>query len=130
MRLISFSHTEPQLVARTKTVTRRKGWRFLREGELLQPVDRVRGPWRGRKPKKICGPIRVTSIRRERLDAITAADCTLEGFPDLSPAQFIEMFAAEMKCKPEVEVARIEFEFVDQPKLKRLVGKDVEESPQ
>ena len=35
MKRISFSMTEPQFVDRTKTVTRRLGWRNLKPGEHL-----------------------------------------------------------------------------------------------
>jgi hypothetical protein len=39
MRNISFQLTQPQILARTKTVTRRLNWTGLKAGTLLQGVD-------------------------------------------------------------------------------------------
>ena len=42
-RLMSFSMTTPQVRARTKTVTRRLGWRFLKPGVVLWAVEKAQG---------------------------------------------------------------------------------------
>ena len=39
MRHMSFALTTKQIKSRTKTVTRRLGWTFLKPGDLIQPVE-------------------------------------------------------------------------------------------
>jgi len=115
MRLISFAMTKPQILAQTKTVTRRTGWATLRAGTLLQPVDRVMGFRAPQKPKHLGPPIRVVSVRRERLDAITAEDVEREGMPGVSPQEFVSVFcrAMRMRCLPSQIVTRIEFGYLE-----------------
>lgn len=104
---MSFKLTTDQILDRSKTVTRRLGWERLKPGALLLAVDRVRSPdW------KRLGLIRVVSVRTEPLAAITAEDCAREGFPEMSPAEFVAMFCESMGCTPETTVRRIEFEYV------------------
>lgn len=119
MRNISFALTEPQLVAGTKTVTRRLGWAHLKPNTTLRAVDKSMG-LRGRSPR-VLGFVDVVDVRRERLDAITAADVVAEGFPDLSEDEFVEMFCKHMGCKPDTEVTRIEFRFFE---VKRTTSGD------
>ena len=38
MRRMAFSLTTPQILAQSKTVTRRVGWRFLQPGDLVMAV--------------------------------------------------------------------------------------------
>jgi hypothetical protein len=57
VRNISFALTTAQVRARTKTVTRRVGWTFLKPGDLLQPVVKCRGLKKGERVEKIGGPI-------------------------------------------------------------------------
>jgi hypothetical protein len=115
MRNISFSLTEPQIRSRTKTVTRRLGWATLKPGTLLQPVEKSRGLQRGEKVQPIGPPIRVVKVTREPLSALSSPDeCAREGFPELSPSEFVRMFCATHRgCTPQSQVTRIEFEFVD-----------------
>lgn len=119
MRHISFALTTPQIRNRSKTVTRRIGWRFLKPGDLLQPVEKVMGFKKGETLTPIGGPIRVVDVRRERLERLEAesiagqAECRAEGFPHLSPMEFVAMFCASHRCFPTAEVTRIEFEYVD-----------------
>ncbi len=108
MRNISFMLTEPQFLDGSKTVTRRVGWRTLQPGTRLLGVRKSQGLKKGEKAHAL-GEIEVLSVRRERLDAITEDDCKREGFPEMSPSQFVEMFCKAMSCKPETLVARIEF---------------------
>ena len=108
MRRISFSLTEPQFLAGSKTVTRRLGWLKLKPGEHLMAVRQAMGLKKGEKQHEL-GEIEVVSVRRERLDAITQADCDREGFPDLGPSGFVDMFYRHMRCKPHKLVTRIEF---------------------
>lgn len=112
MKNISFQLTEEQIRNRTKTVTRRLGWRKLKAGDLLQACVKCMGLKRGESPEKLAR-IRVVSVTREQLDTITADDCAREGFPDLKPMGFVEMFCRHMNVPETVEVTRIEFEYCD-----------------
>ncbi len=112
MRNISFALTERQFLDGTKDVTRRIGWRTLKPGAELQAVRKGMGLKKGEKAHKL-GVIRVVDVRRERLDAITAEDCIREGFPEFTPAQFVQFFCRSASCKPETMVARIEFKRVE-----------------
>ena len=118
-RQISFSMTTPQFVARTKDVTRRMGWENLKAGECLWAVEKAMGLKKGEKVK-VLGMIRVKGATREPLcrmlsfDAWGVLECQREGFPQMSPDQFVEFFCKGHKgCKPESIVTRIEFEYLD-----------------
>lgn len=112
---MSFSHTQEQIVAGTKTVTRRTGWQWLRPGDRVLPVNRL--PY---LPGSITlrPPLRIVNVRRERLDALLAdreygrAECVREGFPELEPEAFIELVCRINRgCTPKTELTRIEFEY-------------------
>lgn len=109
---MSFMLTTEQIENQTKTVTRRNGWRFLNLGERLQPIVKGQGLRKGEKIERIGAPITVISIRQERLDAITEQEVVKEGFPEMSPTQFIEMYCNANKCKPDQQVTRIEFDWL------------------
>ena len=99
-RLMAVSLTEPQVRARAKTVTRRAGWRMLRAGDQLTLCRKVMGRRRGEPLERIAA-VEVTSVRRESLDAITAADVAAEGFPQMTPAQFMSFFCRTHRgCGP------------------------------
>lgn len=119
MRNISFALTTDQVVRGTKTVTRRMGWKFLKPGDLLQPVRKCMGLRPGEKLEKLRGPIRVISVRRESLahlrmvELYGESECRKEGFPEMTPDEFISMFCASHKgCQRGSMVTRIEFEYV------------------
>lgn len=134
MRMMSFALTERQLLDGSKTVTRRTGWVNLRAGERLLAVRKAMGLKAGEKVQPLC-EVEVVSVRRERLDTITRADCDAEGFPALSPEAFVRMFCehhsvpdreplcdgprrpsdwapGRRKMRPTDEVTRIEFRVV------------------
>ena len=111
-RLMSVSLTEAAVRERRKTVTRRLGWTFLVPGERLTLCRKVMGRRNGEPLVRICD-VAVVSVRRERLDAITAEDVAAEGF-DLSPDGFVEFFASSMRCRPSDEVTRISWRYVDE----------------
>jgi hypothetical protein len=113
MRLMSFKLTVEQIRRREKTVTRRLGWLDLEPGTLLQPVVQAQGLPPGGKVEKVGGPIRVVSVRREKLADITEADVVAEGFPTYTSAAFIAMFERANKCDLMDQITRIEFEYVD-----------------
>ncbi len=108
MRNISFFITTPQFEMQRKDVTRRLGWYHLKVGELCQAVEKAQGLKKGEKMRKI-GVIKIVSLRTEQLKLITQDDCRREGFPDMTPEQFVKMFCENMCCLPETEVNRIEF---------------------
>lgn len=123
MRNISFMLTQQPIRERTKTVTRRLGWKQLKGGELLQGVEKGMGLKAGEKVVPLA-TIRVVSARPEALSAMTAdveyglAECAKEGFGDHPalrwPSAFVEFFCNSHKgCTPETIVTRIEFEYVD-----------------
>lgn len=111
MRNMSFSLTTPQMRARTKTVTRRLGWWFLKPGDIVCAVEKGQGLKKGEKVVRI-GPIRILSTRRERLRDITRPDVAKEGFPGMSPNDFVWRFCNHAGCYSTQLVNRIEFEFV------------------
>jgi hypothetical protein len=119
MKNISFQLTTPQIRARTKTVTRRLGWEKLKAGEVLGAVEKGMGLKKGEKVNRL-GTIKTVHVRREKLRKMTddldygRAECVREGFPEMSPAEFVAMFcASHKKCTPESEVTRIKFEYVN-----------------
>jgi hypothetical protein len=118
MRLMSFSHTAPQILARSKTVTRRTGWRFLKRGDLVQAVEKARALAKGETVRKLA-VLRVVDVRVEPLsrlvtDASYAEDeLPREGFPCWSAPEFVEMFCRTHGLKTiSADVIRIEFEYV------------------
>lgn len=118
MRHISFQFTKAQILARTKTVTRRMGWRNLKPGARLQGVEKGMGLKKGEKIVKLA-VIEVVSVRREPLINVRElGETDKEGFPEGSPywwpSEFIRFFCASHKgCTPETEVTRIEFRYVE-----------------
>jgi hypothetical protein len=126
MRNMSFSLTAPQILCGVKTVTRRLGWDNLRCGEFIRPVAKVRGLKRGETVQALRDPLRVVSVRRERLDRLlTERDCGIhecrrEGYADhplyREPEQFVAHYCrTHPPCRPETLVTRIEFEYVASP---------------
>lgn len=107
-RNMSFMLTTAQMLNKTKTQTRRLGWWNLKPNEILNAVEKCQGLKKGQKMIKI-GKILVTERRIEKLSAITQADVIAEGFPDLTPAQFVDMFCLANKCAPNVIVNVITF---------------------
>lgn len=133
-RLMSVALTEDAVRERRKTVTRRLGWRTLTPGTELDLCRKVMGRRKG-EPLIRIARVRVTSVRREPLSAVTDADVDREGFgPDTTsrylhwwppgtvppeedyhgPASlaFVSFFRAAMRCEPEDEVTRIEWEYL------------------
>jgi hypothetical protein len=74
MRRMSFALTTEQILNRSKTVTRRFGWDFLKPGDQVQPIRRGMGLKKGEKQELLGCPIEVVSIRKERIDAILSDD--------------------------------------------------------
>lgn len=112
MRHMSFFLTTKQIQARTKTVTRRMGWRNLKPGQTFWACRKCQGLRKGEKIERLA-PLRCVSNEAVRLDTIDADDVAREGFPDMTPAEFVAMFCRHMKVTPETMIQRIEFEYLD-----------------
>jgi hypothetical protein len=117
-RIISFALTTDQFRDRSKTVTRRLGWRSLRAGTPLTTVVQSQGLKKGQKVTRL-GLIRVIDVRREPLNRMCLdleygrEECTREGFPELSPAGFVSAFCLGHNCKPDAMITRIEYGYVE-----------------
>jgi len=111
---VSFALTKPQILDRTKTVTRRSGKREYKPGQLIWAVDRVMGFKKGEHPNHLA-LLRVVFSRWEPLTYLTKEECALEGFPQLTPPEFIIMYCRANKVVHDSLVQRIEFEYVDEP---------------
>jgi hypothetical protein len=114
VRQMSFAATTQQILDRSKTVTRRKGWHSLTPGTLLQPIVKGQGLKKGETVVYIGGPIRVVSVSRQRLSDITAADVCREGFPQLRAREFVQIFKKMNGGRQGQFVTRIAFEYVDE----------------
>lgn len=122
-RNISFALTTDQIRNRTKTVTRRLGWKNLKPGTVLNACVKCMGLKPGEKVQKLA-TIRVVDVRQESLDAMD--DCgdspwsygnleaKKEGFSMMTGAEFVTMFCTHMNCSDTTEVTRIEFEYIDE----------------
>lgn len=96
-RNMSFALTTEQIRNRTKTVTRRLGWKFLKVGDVLNACVKCQGLKPGEKIEQLC-QIRVVGVRREPLCYIANEPngTALEGFPELTGAGFVKMFLSHM----------------------------------
>jgi hypothetical protein len=118
MRLMSFSLTTEQMRRREKTVTRRLGWDSLRPGQLLCAIEKGMGLKKGETVTRI-GVVRVVRVTKEPLtkllydDTYGRAEVVKEGFPDMTPLAFVEMFCTHNKVDPARRVNRIELEHVE-----------------
>jgi len=121
MRNMSFFLTTPQFIARSKLVTRRLGWWDLEVNDMVMGVEKGQGLKKGETVKRL-GPIRIVVAGPVRLDAIDLADVILEGFPGMTPAEFVRMFCDHNRakqCRPETIVNRIAFEYLDPDEVPR-----------
>jgi len=98
--------------ARTKTVTRREAvsWGFLRVGDRLQLVDRLRVAG-----AELLALVEVTNVRLEPLFAVTPDEVLAEGFshgdPDAFCRMWLETHGGESSA---VLVRRIEWRYIDE----------------
>lgn len=118
MRVLSFSMTTAAFIDRSKTVTRRMGWKTLKAGTELQAAEKCMGLKKG-ETITILGRIRVVDVREERLARMVTEpeyglkECRKEGFPQMTPSEFIQFFCRGHKgCYPLSMVTRIEFEYL------------------
>ena len=116
-RNISYSLTTRQVREQSKDVTRRQGWLHLKKGDILNACVKCMGLKKGEKPERIC-QVQVVSVKRESLQAMLDdrqygyKETMREGFPDMSPEQFVAFFCKSHKgCTAATVVTRIEFKY-------------------
>jgi hypothetical protein len=108
---------------RTKTVTRRLGWEFLKPGDQVRAVEKGQGLKKGEKMRQLA-VISIIDVRREPLNRMLTdidygfAECRREGFADHPrlrwPLEFVSLFCASHRpCESHFLVTRIEFEYLD-----------------
>lgn len=126
---MSVSLTEAAVRDRSKTVTRRLGWLFLKPGDRLTLCRKVMGR-KADEPLVRIAEVEVVSVRREPLFAMTDDDVPREAvsptYPDgrsrfdewweetglPTATAWVTWFAWEMGCYPETEVTRIEWRYL------------------
>lgn len=125
-RLMSVAFTEQAVRDRTKTVTRRKGWTFLKPGDHLTLCRKVMGRKPGEPLVRIVD-VEVVSVRRESLALLAHPDpedaaewnyawdeVAREGFPHLGPALFVHRYFTEAQgIASDDEVTRIEWRYLE-----------------
>lgn len=123
-RLMSVAFTEQAVVERRKTVTRRKGWQFLKPGDHLTLVRKSMGRRRADgtlDPLVRLAEVEVLTVRREPLfHVMGAGELTAEGFPewesdhDSSGAnEFMRRYFAPQGIRPYQDVTRIAWRYLD-----------------
>ena len=105
--------TTAQIKNRSKTVTRRRGWSFLKHGDILNACVKCMGLKKGEAIQKLC-QIRVIDVRVEQLNVITQEECFKEGFPEKTPEEFVTMFVTHTGGLTCELITRIEFEYVEE----------------
>ncbi len=117
MRNMSFMLTKEQYRNHKKDVTRRNGWAFAKVGDLVNGCEKCQGLKKGEKIIKIDRHYWV-SLRWEPLRKMIddpeygKKEVIREGFPDMTPQEFVDMYCRHNKCTPETLVHRMEFEYV------------------
>lgn len=111
-RNISFCLTKKQIRDKSKTVTRRLGWLFLKPGDILKACEQCQGIKKG-ELVVLC-LIEVVNVSRERLGDITQDEVIKEGFPEMTPGEFVVFFIDHMRPVdgPDEIVTRIEFKYL------------------
>lgn len=112
-RLMSVSLTEDAVRERRKTVTRRKGWTFLKPGDRLTLCRKVMGRKPG-EPLVRLAEVEVVSVRREPLDHIRRAPSQVarEGFAGWTPDEFVAFFTEHMGGSEWQPVTVIEWRYL------------------
>jgi len=119
VRNISFALTAAQVRARSKTVTRRMGWENVRAGDRLMACEKCMGRKHG-EPLVRLVVIEVVTARRERLQrllddaAYGRREVVAEGFPEMTPADFVAFFCRTHKGATAASVvSRIAFRYLE-----------------
>jgi len=124
---MSFFLTEKQFIAREKDVTRRYlSWWRMKKGDYFTAIRKGQGLRKGEKMVVLgqCQCVGITTeplqdiIKRPyRLDQdpnqVTKSEVEREGFPNLTPQEFVQMLCKEAKCYAHSPVQRIVFKRLD-----------------
>lgn len=118
-RLMSVSMTKDAVIARTKTVTRRKGWAWLQPGTRLTLVEKAMGLKKGEQVVRLA-EVEVISVRREPLLELLIysdygyGEVVREGFPSMDPGDFVQEFFLDAQDMTIHDVVtRIEWRYLD-----------------
>lgn len=117
-RLMSVAFTEEAVRRRTKTVTRRKGWLFLKPGDRLTLCRKVMGRKPGEPLVRICD-VEVVAVTRHALAGLLISadrhgEVAREGFPGMSPKEFVQRFFIDAQgMSADDTVTRIEWRYLD-----------------
>jgi hypothetical protein len=113
----SFMLTTEQYRSQTKTVTRRNGWAFAKVGDVVNGCEKCQGLKKGERVK-VMGQHQLTDLRWEPLRRMIddleygRREVTLEGFPNMDPHEFVEMYCKHNKCSPNDDVHRMEYKYL------------------
>lgn len=118
---MSVAFTEQAVRARTKTVTRRKGWLFLKRGDRLTLCRKVMGRKPGEPLVRICD-VEVVSALREPLRLAGPAEMVREGLPGITFDTFWRTYFAPQGIGPDDEVTRIEWRYLDEWAASEVAG--------
>lgn len=110
-RNMSVAYTKDAVLKEAKDVTRRLGRWFVKPGDIVHLVNRTMGFKKGERPVRY-KTVRIVSARPEPLNAITQEECRREGFPDLTPTEFVALFSRHNKCSEDRVINRIEWQYV------------------
>lgn len=117
---MSVAFTEDAVRNRTKTVTRRKGWKFLEPGDRLTLCRKVMGRKPGEPLVRIVD-VEVLAVHQEQLVDLmnrpeyAAEEMAREGFPGMSPHDFVNhYFVLAQGMKIADFVTRIEWRYLEQ----------------
>lgn len=123
-RLMSVAMTTQAVIERRKTVTRRKGWTFLKSGDRLTLCRKVQGRKPG-EPLDRLAEVEVVNVRREQLLTLIhdfdygLAETRKEGMTiedrGYFPSFFVyEYFVQAQGMSPRDYVTRIEWRYLDE----------------
>lgn len=112
---MAFTMTIEPMYQHLKTCTSRNGWLRAYVGQEVMAIEKGQGIPRGGHVVKI-GLIRFLLVRFEPLRRMIDEPeygrwkVVAEGFPLMTPAEFVEMYCRANKCDPERIITHIEFE--------------------
>lgn len=97
-RRMSFFLTKAQILDGSKTVTRRNvnTWTTIRPGDRILAIEKGQG-LRAGEGHHVLALLEVVDVRLELLTDITAEDCAREGFPEMTPAEFVAFYRRAAK---------------------------------
>lgn len=117
-RHMNFALTTEQVKDHSQDVIRTPDWAFLKAGETLWAVNEPKELKKGELADKLA-LIEVVSVTTEPLSAITKEDCAREGFPEMSPKEYIAMFCEHHGGHASDPVQRVEFKYLNWPPVEK-----------